>query len=144
MEDTVTVLKFQTLYSVLFFGAWILLFMQVFLKILSEMANRSSLIWVCTVYKCHFVRKLRYKILGHLPYNGSICYLRVTTCSTIIAPDKNSTRYTFFLISPKNRSCYWYHLEVLQWGATNEYPWRKWKKKKKNLDIPLIWRYKCM
>ena len=29
----------------------------------------SSLIWVCTVCICHFVRHFGYEILGHLPYS---------------------------------------------------------------------------
>ena len=63
---TVCVLEFRTLYSILFWPKFCF-FMQLFLKILSGMANsvdpdqtapsvRSSLIWICTVCLCHFVR----------------------------------------------------------------------------------------
>ena len=61
------------------FLASILLFMQLFLKILSEMANSadrdqnapSSLIWVCTVFLCHFVSKFGVQSLK-APYSSKI------------------------------------------------------------------------
>ena len=61
--DTVNVLKFRTLYFILFCLPKPLLLCTCFLKILSGMANsvdteRSSLIWVYTVCICHFVRNL--------------------------------------------------------------------------------------
>ena len=50
----INVLKFWTLFHP--FLAYILLFVQLFLKILSGTANRSSLIWVYTVCIFNFVR----------------------------------------------------------------------------------------
>ena len=64
-SSTINVLNFQTLYAVLFFGQF-LLFVQLYIKIISGMANsigpdqtapfRSSLIRVYTVCICSFVR----------------------------------------------------------------------------------------
>ena len=73
---TVNVLKFQTFYSLLFL-AKILLFMQLVLKILSEMANSSDsdqtapsgAVWSGSEQFAYAIlpENLVYKILGHLP-----------------------------------------------------------------------------
>ena len=74
VDDTVTVQKIQIFYSLLFWPKSFH-FMQLFLEIISAMANsvdpdqtapRSSLIWVCTVCTCHFVRTFGVQIFRTL------------------------------------------------------------------------------
>ena len=103
---TVNVLKFQTLNSILFL-AKILLFIQLFLKIHGGMANsvdpdqtapfRGSLIWVCTVCTCHFVRNFDvrnfrtfivpssnfylFRNFIQLNFNGSNIFVTMEICS---------------------------------------------------------------